>query len=91
LLGEALARRAGKAWDAADARGAADLRKGNVAVAVASPALIAEIKARTDTLEQAWITKAAAKGVDGTAALRTLREEIAKLKTEVTAAAPAKQ
>jgi TRAP-type C4-dicarboxylate transport system substrate-binding protein len=91
LLGEALARRAGKAWDAADAKGVADLRNGNVAVSVASPALISEIKARTETLEQAWVNKAAAKGVDGTAALRTLRGEIAKLKAEMTAAAPAKK
>ncbi len=80
LLGEALARRSGKAWDAADAKGEAALREAKVPIVVASPQMIAEIKAKTAPLEQQWIeTKAKSKGVDGAAVLKALRAEIASL------------
>lgn len=80
LLGEALARRAGKNWDAADAKGEAAVREAKIPIVVASPALIAEIKAKTDPLERAWIeNKAKPKGVDGAAVLTALRAEIAAL------------
>jgi TRAP-type C4-dicarboxylate transport system substrate-binding protein len=80
LLGEALARRSGRAWDAADAKGEAAVREARIPVVQASPQLVAEIKARTEGLEQAWIeTKAKPKNVDGAAVLKALREEIAGL------------
>jgi TRAP-type C4-dicarboxylate transport system substrate-binding protein len=80
LLGEALARRSGKVWDAADAKGEAAVRAANIPVVVASPKLIAEIKAKTGTLEREWIEKKAKpKGVDGAAVLKALRAEIAAL------------
>lgn len=78
LSGEALARRAGKAWDAADVRGEKAMRDAGIPIVNASPAFVAEIKARTAGLEKAWTDKAKAKGLDGVAALAALRAEIAK-------------
>jgi TRAP-type C4-dicarboxylate transport system substrate-binding protein len=77
LSGEALARRTGKAWDAADARGEKAVREAGIPVVTASAQFIQEIKAKTQGLEQAWIEKAKGKGVDGTAVLAALRAEIA--------------
>jgi len=80
LLGEALARRSGRAWDAADAAGEAAVREAKIPVVVAGPQLIAEIRTRTAPLERDWIErKAKPKGVDGEAALKALRAEIAVL------------
>jgi TRAP-type C4-dicarboxylate transport system substrate-binding protein len=80
LLGEALARRSGLAWDAADAKGEAAVREAKIPIIVASPQLIAEIKAKTDPLEKEWAEKKAKpKGVDGEAVLKALRAEIAAL------------
>lgn len=80
LSGEALARRAGKAWDATDVRGEKALRDAGVPIVTASPEFVAEIRSRTTKLEQAWAEKAKAKGLDGTAALAALRAEIVKTK-----------
>ena len=80
LLGEALARRSGRAWDAADAKGVAAMEEAKLPVAVASPQLMVEIRARTAGLEAEWIEKKAKpKGVDGAAVLKALRAEIASL------------
>jgi TRAP-type C4-dicarboxylate transport system substrate-binding protein len=80
LLGEALARRSGRAWDAADAKGEAAVREAKIPIVVAGPQLIADIRARTAPLEGEWIEKKAKpKGVDGEAVLRALRAEIAAL------------
>ncbi len=78
LSGEALARRAGKAWDATDGRAVKALNDAGIPIVTASPQFIAEIKSRTGKLEQAWADKAKAKGLDGAAALAALRAEIAK-------------
>jgi TRAP-type C4-dicarboxylate transport system substrate-binding protein len=80
LLGEALARRSGRAWDAADAKGVDAMQEAKLPVATASPQLMAEIRARTAGLETEWIEKKAKpKGVDGAAVLKALRAEIASL------------
>jgi TRAP-type transport system periplasmic protein len=80
LLGEALARRSGKAWDAADAKGLAAMREAKLDIATASPQLLSEIRAKTSELEREWIErKAKPKGVDGAAVLKALRAEIASL------------
>lgn len=79
LLGEALARRCGKVWDAADERGEKALREANVPIVIASPQLVAEIKAKTAPLEESWLAKAKAKGADGAAILAALRSEIKTL------------
>ena len=80
LLGEALARRTGQAWDAADAKGEAAVREAKIPIVVAGPQLIAEIKSKTDPLVKDWVdNKAKPKGVDGDAVLKALRAEIATL------------
>ena len=83
LLGEALARRSGRAWDAADAKGLAAMQEAKLAIANASPQLVAEIRAKTSELERDWIEKKAKpKGVDGAAVLAALRAEIASLQKQ---------
>jgi TRAP-type C4-dicarboxylate transport system substrate-binding protein len=80
LLGEGLARRSGRAWDAADAVGEAAVREARIPIVVAGPQLVADIKSRTEPLEREWIEKKAKpKDVDGEAALKALRGEIAGL------------
>jgi TRAP-type C4-dicarboxylate transport system substrate-binding protein len=80
LLGEALARRSGRAWDAADVTGEAAVREAKIPIVVAGPQLIADIKARTAPLEGEWIeNKAKPKGVDGEAVPKALRAEISAL------------
>jgi len=82
VSGEHLARRAGKAWDAADAAAADQLRKAGVAVSEASPELVKEVRARGAHLEQEWIKAVGAKGVDGEKALAEFRAEIEMLSAE---------
>jgi TRAP-type C4-dicarboxylate transport system substrate-binding protein len=77
LTGEPLARRAGKAWDAADARGEKAIRDANIPVVTADAKFIEEIKSRIGGLEQGWIEKAKAKGVDGAAVRKAVRDELA--------------
>ena len=79
LSGEALSRRFGRAWDAADTRGQKAVAETNIQVVNADPQLVADIKARTASLEKAWIDKVKVKGADGKAILDALRAEIAAL------------
>jgi TRAP-type C4-dicarboxylate transport system substrate-binding protein len=79
LLGEALSRRSGKAWDAADEKGVQAMKEANIPIQTASPAFIDEIRKATAPLEQGWVEKARAKGVDGNAVLAALRAEIKKV------------
>ena len=80
LIGEALARRSGRAWGEMDTKAVAALHGEKISVVTASLALVADIKARTESLERDWVeTKAKPKGVDGAAVLRALREESAKV------------
>jgi TRAP-type C4-dicarboxylate transport system substrate-binding protein len=76
LSGEALARRAGKSWDEADARGEKEMRAAGLPIATADAKFVAEIKSRTDGLEKAWIDKVKSKGVDGGEVLRAVRAEL---------------
>jgi TRAP-type C4-dicarboxylate transport system substrate-binding protein len=80
LVGEPLARIGGKAWDRADARGEKAVRDANIPIVTADAKFIAEIKERTGGLQQAWIDKVKAKGVDGAAVLKALADEIAAAK-----------
>jgi hypothetical protein len=74
-----LAQRAGKGWDAADAKSVKAMHDANIPIVTASPQFIAEIKSRTEGLEKAWIDKVKPMGVDGAAVLAALRTEIAAL------------
>jgi TRAP-type transport system periplasmic protein len=79
VSGEALARLAGKAWDAADKVGLDALRAAGVQMIDANPAFIADVRKRTNPLIDDWVTKAKAKGVDGEKALVEFRAELAKV------------
>ncbi len=76
---EALARHAGKSWDNADKLGIEGLKKANVPIVDASPALIAEAQKRSGPIIDEWIKGAGAKGVDGKAMLNEFREELKKV------------
>ncbi len=50
-MGEALARRSGRGWDAADQKGFAAMQQAKLPMTLADPAFLAEFKAKTDALE----------------------------------------
>jgi TRAP-type C4-dicarboxylate transport system substrate-binding protein len=79
ISGEALARRFGRVWDEADARGQKAVIEAGIPIVNASPQLVAAIRQTTAGLENAWIEKVKAKGADGAAILSALRAEIATL------------
>jgi TRAP-type transport system periplasmic protein len=79
VSGEALARLAGKAWDAADKIGMESLKAAGATVADASPAFVAEVRSRTEPLVQEWIKSANAKGIDGAKVVAEFREELKKV------------
>ena len=81
LSGEALARRAGRAWDRADREGAAVMQANNVELTKASKAFIDEVKAKTAGLEKKWIEEAKVKGLaDPPQVLKEYRDLIAAAK-----------
>lgn len=73
VSGEAFARMAGKAWDAADTEALEKMKAAGNEVIVADDAFMAEIRTLSAPIEDAWIAEAAAKGVDAKAALEELR------------------
>lgn len=79
VSGEALARLAGQAWDAADKAGMEALRAAGVNIQQASPAFIAEVRTRTEPLANNWIQAANAKGLDGAKVLAEFREELKRV------------
>lgn len=76
LLGEPLARRAGRAWDAADGKGVEAMRAAGIVMSTAPQAMVEEIRKRTAHLESQWAESLKVRGVDGIAALTELRKEI---------------
>ncbi len=76
--GERYARAAGKAWDAKDELGREQARKAKINTLQADQAFVAEIVKRTKVFEEQWIQDAQKKGVDGAAALKTFRTELAR-------------
>lgn len=76
LLGEALARRAGKAWDAADAKGVEAMRAAGIVMTTAPKPMVEAIRERTAHLEEQWAESVKSKGVDGRALLTEMRKEI---------------
>jgi hypothetical protein len=55
------------------------MKKDGVALADASPALLAEIRKRLAKIETDWIAEAGKKNVDGKAALAYMREQVGAL------------
>jgi TRAP-type C4-dicarboxylate transport system substrate-binding protein len=79
VSGEALARMAGKAWDAADKIGLETLKAAGATVSEASPAFVADVRARTAPLVQEWIKSADAKGIDGAKVFAEFHDELKKV------------
>ena len=79
VSGEALARLAGKAWDAADKVGIDALKAAGVAMVDANPAFVADVRKRTEPLISAWVKAANAKGIDGAKVFAEFHEELKKV------------
>ena len=79
VSGEALARMAGKAWDAADKVGIEAMKAAGVAMVDANPAFVADVRKRTEPLINDWIKSANAKGIDGTKVFAEFHEELKKV------------
>jgi hypothetical protein len=79
VSGENYARMAGKVWDREDDAGLKAMQGEKIIIRNASPQFVAEIKSKTDPIEQAWYAEAKAKGVDGAAVMAEFRAEIKKL------------
>jgi TRAP-type C4-dicarboxylate transport system substrate-binding protein len=79
VSGEALARLAGKAWDAADAAGIEEMKKLGIKIDPASPELVKGVQERAKPLEEKWVKDATAKGVDGAKVLAEFREEVKRV------------
>lgn len=78
LAGETLARRIGKLWDSEEAVSGDKLKARGVTWVNADTAMMAKLRESLAPFEKKWIDDARAKGVDGAAALRMFREEVAK-------------
>ena len=81
VSGEALARMAGQAWDAADAAGNAAL-EGTVTFTDASESDMAAFNAAAEVIYAGLREQVEAKGVDFDAAVTMLKEEAAKVAAE---------
>lgn len=82
VSGENFAQIMGALWDRSEARGAALLEKTGAKISEPSAADMAKLKAMAAASEQAWLKKVSAKGIDGAAALKMLRSEIAAYKSK---------
>ena len=79
VSGEALARLAGKAWDAADKVGIEALKAAGVTMVDANPAFVADVRKRTEPLISDWVKAANAKGIDGAKVFAEFHEELKKV------------
>jgi TRAP-type C4-dicarboxylate transport system substrate-binding protein len=80
ISGEDFAHRIGKIWDRVAATGTEDLKKAGIEIHTVEGEMLAEIKKLLAPFEEKWLAAAKAAGVDGPAALKMLREEIASFK-----------
>ena len=79
ISGEVAARLFGRAWDNVDRRATALMQVNQVQIVKADAKFVADVKARTASLEQKWVADAAAKGLkDPAKVLAEFRAEIAK-------------
>jgi TRAP-type transport system periplasmic protein len=78
---EYAARSNGKSWDAADQKGLDALRKANVKIIDADPALQGEVQKRSAPIIDDWVKKASAKA-NARAALDEYRAELKKVAAE---------
>jgi TRAP-type C4-dicarboxylate transport system substrate-binding protein len=79
VSGEALARLAGKAWDATDAVALEEMKRERIQISDASPELVKGVQERAKVIEDKWVKDATAKGVDGAAVLAAFRAEVMRV------------
>jgi TRAP-type C4-dicarboxylate transport system substrate-binding protein len=80
VSGEVLARRAGAAWDAADAAGLGDLTAAGVRISVADTPMLQALTKRLAFAEHGWVARAGERGVDGAVIAAALRAQIAEVR-----------
>jgi TRAP-type C4-dicarboxylate transport system substrate-binding protein len=79
ISGEVAARIFGRAWDRVDLRATALMQANGVQIVKADAKFVADVKAKTSSLEQKWIADAKAKGLkDPAKVLAEFRAEIAR-------------
>ncbi|MEW5423738.1 TRAP transporter substrate-binding protein [Amorphus sp. 3PC139-8] len=78
VSGEALARIAGQAWDNADAAGVKKMESEGIKIIEADDAFMKTLHEKLDGIQSVFLDAAKEKGVDGEAALKMLKEEVAK-------------
>ena len=79
ISGETAAHIFGRAWDRVDLRATALMQANGVQITKADAKFVADVKAKTSSLEQKWIADAKAKGLkDPAKVLAEFRAEIAK-------------
>jgi len=77
VSGEAMARLAGKAWDAADAAGMKIMTDKGVAFTAADAAFTGALTTGLDGVEDGFLAAAKNAGIDGTAAIAALKADVA--------------
>ncbi|NYT66706.1 TRAP transporter substrate-binding protein [Alcaligenaceae bacterium] len=82
LSGEHIARLGGQTWGNADAAALKTLKDENVQFHEANNTLVADVKERTASFEQAWLKAAKAKGIDGPAVLAEFRSLLKELESQ---------
>ena len=79
VSGEALARLAGKAWDAADRAAFEEMKRVGIQITEASPELIKGVQERAKVIEEKWVQSATGKGIDGAKVLVEFRAELKRV------------
>jgi TRAP-type C4-dicarboxylate transport system substrate-binding protein len=79
VSGEALARLAGKAWDATDRAALEEMKRAGINTVEASPELVKGVQERSQAIIDKWIQAATAKGVDGAKVFKEFHEELKKV------------
>jgi TRAP-type C4-dicarboxylate transport system substrate-binding protein len=79
VSGEALARLAGKAWDATDRAALEVMKQANIQIQEASPELVKGVNERSKAIIDKWKADAKAKGVDGDKVFAEFHEELKRV------------
>ena len=82
VSGEAFARHMGILWDKSQVSGIKQLKANGVKVGHPTAAETTKIKSLLGAVEKSWLKRVKAKGIDGTAALKMLRAEVAAYKAK---------
>lgn len=77
--GEYAARSCGESWDEADRKGMEAMKKSQIKIVYADPAMVKEAHALSAPIVEDWIKKASAKGVDAKKAIEEFHAELKKL------------